>query len=93
MAYALKPTTGVYNFSFDLTDLIGAATIVSSAWTSTPTGLTLDNSSISGKVTTVYATGGTAGVDYTVVNTVVTSADATEVKTFTLKVEAPKNGA
>lgn len=92
MPYVLKSPNGVYNFTFDWSDLIGTATINTSTWVSTPSGLTMGTTSINGQTTTAYASSGTAGVNYSVVNRITTDAGATEEKSFDLKVEAAANG-
>lgn len=62
---------------------LNGETIASSEWTG---GLTVDSSDISGSKTTVTLSGGNDGVDYEMVNQIVTSSGETLEKTLTVMV-------
>lgn len=63
---------------------LGSATIATSAWSFTPTGLTQVSTSISGADTSVLVSGGSAGTRYTVTNRITTSDSQTLDYSFEL---------
>lgn len=60
-------------------------TIDTSNWTvGTPSGVTITSTSQSANTTTVWISGGTAGVTYHVVNTITTTGGRTDERTLSL---------
>lgn len=80
----------VTDYGIDWTDKLGddSDTISTSSWgTSSPTGLTVASSpapSISGLLTIVWVSGGTAGTNYQLTNTITTAAGRTWQRTITI---------
>jgi hypothetical protein len=60
------------DYGFDWATWLGSDTISSSSWT-VPTGLTKVSDTNDTTTTTVWLSGGTAGVSYRVVNSIVTA--------------------
>lgn len=88
MSIFVKHPDAVLDFGFDWSDWLDTGeTIEASSWT-VPTGLTKVGESFSDTVTKIWLSGGTAGTEYTVVNTIETTESATEeLKSFTLIVD------
>lgn len=91
MSYLLKSPDGVCNLTQDWSSIIGEATIENSAWAGTPSGLSFDDDQ-NGQETSALTSGGSAGIVYSVVNTIMTSDGQTLEKLFALRVEAAANG-
>ena len=81
----LKDPAEVIDFAFDWSDELGADTISTSTWAA-DAGITIDADSETATVATVTLSGGTAGTDYMVTNTVVTDGAKTHLRTFHVKV-------
>ena len=83
-----KDPSDVVDYSIDWTDTLTetspADTISSSTWTATK-GVTVGSSSISGSITTVMVSGGTAWKYAELVNTIVTAGSRTHNETISLK--------
>lgn len=80
-----KDPDAVVPYAFDWSDWLGAATISTSAW-EVPVGLTEDSDSATTTVATVVLSGGTAGAEYVVRNTVTTSDSRTDVRSMVIRV-------
>lgn len=74
------------DYQFDWTGFLGADTISSSAWASSPTGLTHAATSNTTKTATIRITGGLVGTVYTVTNHVVLASGQEAERSFYLKV-------
>lgn len=81
----LKDPNAVLDYINDWSDWLVTDTIATSTWT-VPTGITKDSSSNTTTTATVWLSGGTAGVSYTVVNRIVTAAGRTEDRSVVLMV-------
>lgn len=86
-----KDPAAVLDYGIDWDDeddpwLASGETITASAWT-VATGITKDSDSFSDTVTTVWLSGGTAGEEYDIKNTITTSAGRTDERTLTVKVD------
>lgn len=73
----LKDPNDVLDYTINWSTWLGADTIASSTWT-VPTGLTAGVTSNSTTATTIWLSGGTAGVTYLVTNKIVTAAGRTK---------------
>jgi len=68
------PTASLdYTYNWDDGYLDTGETIVTSTWTVSPTGMTIDSESETATTATVKLSGGTHGVLYKVVNTITTN--------------------
>lgn len=88
MSLFVKSPTAVLDFGFDWTDWLDSGeTIEASSW-SVPSGLTNAGETFSTTQTKIWLSGGTAGTEYTVTNTIETTESATEeVRSFILLVD------
>ena len=87
VAQYLKDPDAVLDYGFDWLDwLANGETISTSTWT-IPTGLTEDSETETSTTTKVWLSGGTAGIDYTITNKIVTSAGRTDERSITIMVE------
>jgi hypothetical protein len=77
----LKDPNAVLDYVNDWSDWLGTDTIVTSTWTA-PTGITVDSNAKTDTSTTVWLSGGTTGITYSVVNRIVTAAGRTEDRTL-----------
>lgn len=80
-----KDPDATLDYAFDWTDWLDDGETISNYTVTAPTGLTKDSDSRDGPVVTVWLSGGTAGVSYTVTNHVVTSEGREDDRSFTLK--------
>lgn len=81
-----KDPDAVLDYSFDWSAWLVSDTISTSTWTA-GTGITIDSNSSTTTVTTVWLSGGTASVAYTVTNRIVTAASRTDDRSLTINVE------
>ena len=84
-----KAAADIVDYTIDWSaDLATGESISTSTWTA-DTGITLDDDSDTATTTTVFVTGGTAGVKYKLVNTIVTdnAVPRTLVKTIVVPVK------
>lgn len=80
--FAEKHPAEVEFRAIDWTDALPEGdTIASSAWSATPVGLVLTAPAIDGAITSTRIAGGTAGVAYSITNTVQTTQGLTLVET------------
>lgn len=88
MSIFVKSPNATLDFGFDWSDWLDSGeTIEASSW-SVPSGLTNVGDSFSTTQTKIWLSGGTAGTEYTVTNTIETTESATEeVQSFTLLVD------
>lgn len=89
VATVYKDPNEVLDYQFDWgAEYLGADTIASSAWTSTPSGLTHVSTSVTGDDTeaNIRIDGGLDGQDYTVTNHVVLDSGQEAERSFLLKV-------
>jgi len=81
----LKDPDAVLDYQIDWSSWLDTGeTISASAWT-VPTGLTEDSDSNTTTTATVWLSGGTAGVTYSVTNQITTSDSRTEDRTITIR--------
>lgn len=86
MAAYVKDPNANLDYGFNWSDwLASEETIETSIWT-VPAGLTKESESNTTTVTVVWLSGGIVGVDYEVVNHIVTSMGREDDRTITLKV-------
>lgn len=81
-----KDPDATLDYAMDWTRWLDGDTIISSSWTA-PSGLTADNSSHDGAITTVWLSGGEAKTEYKITNRVVTAGGRTDDRTILLLVE------
>lgn len=82
----IKDPDAVLDYGFDWDPwLASGETISTSSWVA-DSGLTVDTSSATSTVATVWLSGGTAGQDYIVTNEIVTSASRTDNRSMLIKV-------
>lgn len=82
---AVKDPNAVTDFQIDWTDWLNGDTISTSTWT-VETGITQDSESETTAITTIWLSGGTAGVTYTVTNRIVTAAGRTDDRSIAVRV-------
>lgn len=83
-----KDPSGVNNYRINWATWLtshGSDTIASSTWALTPTGLTSSSTNTT-TTATIKITGGTAGTDYDLTNTIVTAGGLTECRTVRVPV-------
>jgi len=83
----LEPKTPdeVKDYGVEWADQLGGATISSSDWT-VPSGITEDDADTDGTATVIRVSGGTAGQEYTLTNTITTSAGETLQRAIRIRV-------
>jgi hypothetical protein len=86
--YFIKQATGILDFLIDWVDFLGTDTISTSTWT-VPTGITKVSDSKTTTTTTVWLSGGTAGIEYELICTIVTVGGRTEPRALRVKVIPP----
>lgn len=85
-AYFLKRASEILDFSIDWSDVLELGeTISTSTWT-VPNGITRDSDGISGQLTIAWIKSGTAGLEYVLGNTIVTSGSRTLNRDLRIKV-------
>ena len=87
LATFLKDPNAVLDYTIDWNIWLGTDTISTSSWTF-PAGITKGTESNTTTTTTVFASAGTAGTNYDIVNRIVTVGGKTEDRTITLSVQA-----
>ena len=85
MAYLLIDPSEVHPYTFDWSDVLGAATISTSTWSVRPTGPTVAAGTNTTTTATTTISACTAGKTYQLINTITTSAGATEQKSIALR--------
>lgn len=75
------------DFTLNWDDVLPVGDTISASTWVVPTGLTQGVDSFATRTTTVWLSGGTAGMNYTLVNTVVTAAGRTFQRDVLLKVK------
>lgn len=75
------------DYGVDWSALLAASETISTAVWTVPTGLTSDGESITGGVTSIWLTGGTAGQSYTVKCKITTSRGMVDERSITLSVK------
>jgi len=83
-----KDVDAVLDYRFDWSDWLETGDTIATHTVTAATGITVDSSSITDGATsvTVWLSGGTAGLSYTVACLIVTSASRTDERTVTLRV-------
>lgn len=81
----IKDPDAVLDYGFDWSDWLDSDTISTSDWIISPAGLTEDSASTTTTETTIWLSGGTIDVVYTVTNRIVTAGGRTEDRSFTLR--------
>jgi hypothetical protein len=85
-----KDPEALKDYSLDWSAMLATAEVIeSSAWSVLPTGLTLNGlpASFTDSVTTVWLSGGTAGVAYVVKNTIETDRGLIDERSITIKIK------
>ncbi len=80
-----KEATDVMDYGFDFTAWLAGDTISSSTWV-VPTGIIQDSESETTLITTIWLSGGTAGSNYIITNTIITVAGRTKEISFLIYV-------
>jgi hypothetical protein len=76
------------DYALDWTAMLALAeTIEDSQWVSTPTGLTVGTSAIVDGVCSVWLSGGSVGITYTVVNTITTDRGLIDERSVAIKIK------
>lgn len=81
-----KDSDDVLDYAFEWEDWLGASETISSFVITAAPGITVDSSSNTVDTVTVWLSGGTAGVPYTVACKITTNQARTVEKTMTLRV-------
>ncbi len=81
----LKDPNAVLDYQLDWSDWLVSDTISTSSWT-IPGGIKKDSESKSDTVTTIWLSGGTAGISYSLVNHIITADGREEDRTITIKI-------
>ena len=82
----IKDPDAVLDYTVDWEDWLNGDTIKTSEWT-VPTGITKDSSNNTTLLATVWLSGGTDGVTYTVVNEIVTNGSRTDNRSIFIEVK------
>jgi uncharacterized phage protein (predicted DNA packaging) len=83
-----KDAGEVLDYQIDWSNELGSDTISTSTWT-VPSGLTQDSDTKTDTTATIWLSGGTAGAEYTLLNTIVTSGGRTFEQQASLAIESP----
>lgn len=81
-----KDPSEVKDYTIDWSDDLDTGEIIDTSTFTVSSGLTKDSSSKTDTTTTVWVSGGTAGVEYLAVNTIVTSSARTYERTIIIPV-------
>ena len=81
----VKDPDAVLDYPMNWADWLDGDTISTSTWT-VPDGITKDSDSKTTSATTIWLSGGTAGLDYTLINHIVTAAGREDDRTIIIKV-------
>ena len=81
----IKSPAALLDYQIDWSSWLGTDTITSSEW-SAPDALTVESSTNSTTAATIWLSGGTAGHDYLVSNTITTAGGRTDKRSFKLSV-------
>lgn len=90
-SFPFKDPNEVLDYTLDWTSRLGVDTIQTSNWSiSAGSGLVIDSQSVDGtnKKTTVWLSGGTENISYTLLNRVVTAGGRTMDQSVKLKVKS-----
>jgi len=84
----IKDPSAVLDYKFDWSAWLAAGETISTRTVTVGTGITKDSDAITdaGESVTVWLSGGTHGVDYSVTARIVTSLSRTDERTITIKV-------
>lgn len=82
----VKDPQAVLDYQIDWNAWLGGDTIFTSTWT-VPTGITKTLDTKTTTATIIWLSGGTAGMSYDIVNTIITAGSRTEDRTITIVVE------
>ena len=80
-----KDTDAVLDYVFDWSNWLESGETISSHTITVESGITVDSSSESGGLVTVWLSGGTSGSNYTVACKIVTSASRTDERTILIR--------
>ena len=81
----VKDPEAILDYSFDWEQWLDGDTLSTSTWAA-DSGITIDSSSRTSTVSTVWLSGGTNKLDYEITNTITTATGRTDERTFTIKV-------
>jgi hypothetical protein len=76
-----KDPNAVLDYTLDWSDWLGDDTIVNSTWI-VPVGIANGGAVYSSTTTTIWLSGGTAGISYSIYNQITTAGGRTEKRTF-----------
>lgn len=82
-----KDPDEVKDYEFDWTDILKGDTISGTTWTISPSGLTKDSDTNNSSTTTIWVSGGTAGVTYSLMNEITTAGGRKYNRTRKLKMK------
>ena len=80
-----KDPSAVLDYTIDWSTWLGSDTISTSSWT-VESGITKDSDNNTTTTATIWLSGGTAGTDYTVTNTIVTAGGRTDQRSLLIAV-------
>ncbi|CAL8476381.1 hypothetical protein [Caballeronia sp. S22] len=83
----IKDPQAVLDFNWDWSAWLGQSETIVDKTVTPAAGITVDSSSISGKVVAAWISGGTAGTAYVVACTITTSAGRTETRRLQIVVQ------
>lgn len=81
-----KDPDSVLDYAFDWSDWLSASEEITGSDIISSPGITVDSSSNTSEVVTVWLSGGTAGQPYTVTNRITTNQGRTDDRTMTIRV-------
>jgi len=81
----VKDPSAVLDYTVDWSDWLDTDTIATSEWT-VPSGITKDSDTNTDTTATVWLSGGTAGENYSVTNTITTAGGRTDQRTIHIQV-------
>jgi hypothetical protein len=81
-----KDPEAVLDYGFDWAAWLGDDTITDSEWATSDEDLVQDSDSFTDTTTTIWLSGGVAGQDYQVTNTIVTTAGRMDERSLTVRV-------
>jgi hypothetical protein len=82
----VKDSDGVLDFAFEWEDWLSASEEITAVTVTASPGITVDSSSNTTDTVTVWLSGGTAGVPYTLACRITTNQGRTDERTMTIRV-------
>lgn len=81
-----KDSDAVLDWKFDWSLWLATSEIITASVMSATTGITIDSNSFTNTVATVWLSGGTPGIPYTVANRITTNQGRTDERSITIRV-------